>query len=132
MSTPIPRGQLPPLPQGAEVTAWGVKLPDGVDALSPRMAMVIQLHVAWCRWSELAEMLERQIREQLAAALGGEVVAESGGLVGFKFILDPKNGKMLPASEEVRALAVLESEERDRVMKYAHQCHDVGLFGEDW
>lgn len=123
MSTPpVPRGQLPPLPKGAQVTAWKAGLPDGATSLSPRMAMVLLLHASWLRWLEYAAMLERQLSQ--------DAPPESGGLVGHT--MASGRGGLYATGEQVRALAVLEGEERDRVMRYARQCHDVGLLGDDW
>lgn len=129
---PVPRGELPAVPEGTEVTAWKVTLPGTVRSLSPRMAMVLMLHATWLRWSEYAALLESQMADPVITALRGEQVDESNGLVGHKWAMDPKSGQMYATGEEVRSLAALEAEERDRVMRYARQCHDAGLLGDDW
>jgi hypothetical protein len=116
---PVPGGQLPALPDGANVTAWRASLPAGADALSPRMAMVLLLHVSWLRWADLAEMLEQQVQADGEGALVGETRASG-------------RGGLYATGEQPRGLAILEAEERDRIMRYAKQCHDVGLSGEDW
>jgi hypothetical protein len=117
---PVPRGNLPPLPRGAEVTAWRASLPAGADALSPRMAMVLLLHSSWLRWLEYSALLEEQVREASGAA----------GLVGST--MASGRGGLYATGSEVLALTQLEADERDRVMRYAKQCHDAGLFGEEW
>lgn len=129
---PVPRGELPPLPKGTDVGAWAVRLPHGVKSLSPRMAMILMLHVTWLRWSEYAALLEQQMLDPISTVLGGEVASESGGLVGHTWAMDPKTSEVYATAEQERALSALEGAERDRVMRYARQCHDVGLLGDDW
>jgi hypothetical protein len=114
------------------VTAWAVTLPDTVAALSPRMAMILMMHATWLRWSEYAALLEQQMLSPVSTALSGETDSESGGLVGHTWAADPRGGGLYATGEQVRALAALEAEERDRVMRYARQCHDAGLLGDDW
>jgi hypothetical protein len=120
------------VPEGADVTAWKVRLPGDVRSLSPRMAMIIMTHVTWLRWGEYAALLEQQMLDPINAALAGEPSTESAGLVGHTWASDPKSGETYATGEQVRALAALEAEERDRVMRYARQCHDAGLLGDDW
>lgn len=129
---PVPRGQLPPIPENADVTAWRARLPEGADALSPRMAMVLLLHVSWLRWSEYAAMLERQVQEQTLQAIQAGPQAESDGLVGHKYAMNPKDSQLYATGEEIRALTQLEGEERDRCAKLAKEAHDMGMFGENW
>jgi len=117
---PVPRGQLPPLPKGAQVTAWCATLPAGTDALSPRMAMVVLLHVSWLRWLEYSALLEEQVREA-----GGQA-----GLVGST--IASGRGGLYATGSEVLALTQLEADERDRCARLAKQAHDMGLTGEDW
>lgn len=129
---PVPRGDMPPVPKGAEVTAWAVTLPGDVRTLSPRMAMILMLHATWLRWSEYAALLEQQMLDPTNSALAGEPSTESAGLVGHTWAMDPKSSEVYATGEQVRALAALEAEERERVMKFARQCHDAGLLGDDW
>jgi hypothetical protein len=96
------------------------------------MAMILLMHVSWMRWSELADLLKRQMDEQIEAALGGTPASESGGVVGHKVAINPRDGRLYETGEEIRALAVLEGEERDRCMRLAREAHDMGLFGENW
>lgn len=129
---PVPRGQLPPIPEGAEVTAWGATLPASMDALSPRTAMIVLMHVSWFRWSELARLLKQQVDEQITTALGGSAAPEAGGVVGHKMAMNPKDSRLYATGEEIRALAELEGQERDRCSRLAREAHDMGLFGENW
>jgi hypothetical protein len=129
---PVPHGQLPPIPEGAEVTAWGATLPPGMDALSPRVAMIVLMHVSWWRWSELARLLKQQMDEQILDALSGQPASESHGVVGHKYAMNPKDSKLYATGEEIRALAELEGQERDRCSRLAREAHDMGLFGENW
>lgn len=130
--SPVQQGDMPAVPKGVGVTAWAVTLPGDVATLSPRMAMVLMLHATWLRWSEYAALLEQQMLNPVSAALASEPDSESGGLVGHTWAMDPKTSDIYATGEQVRALAALEADERDRVMRYARQCHDVGLLGEDW
>lgn len=132
INPPVPRGQLPPIPEDADVTPWRAMLPEGADVLSPRMAMVLLMHVSWLRWSELAQMLERQMGEQVLDALSGQPAAESHGVVGHKMAMNPKDSRLYATGEEIRALAELEGQERDRCSRLAREAHDMGLFGENW
>ncbi len=130
--TPPSHGELPAVPKGADVTAWAVRLPGDVTSLSPRLAMILMLHATWLRWSEYAALLEQQMLDPVNSAIQGEDATESAGLVGHTWAIDPKSSQVYATGEQVRALAALESEERDRVMRYARQCHDAGLLGDDW
>ena len=133
MNAPVPRGQLPPVPADATVTPWRALLPEGADALSPRMAMVLLLHVSWLRWHGYATMLEHQVTEQdeVDTIVNGPAAGASG-LVGHKFGINPQSGERYATGEEIRALALLEGEERDRCAQLAKQAHDMGIFGEEW
>lgn len=129
---PVPKGQLPALPRDVEVTAWKVDLPIDVRAMSPRMAMILMTHVTWMRWAEYAFLLEQQMLDPVSRVIQGQEASESAGLVGHKWAMDPKSSQLYATGEEVRALAALEGEERDRLMRYAKQCHDAGLLGDEW
>ncbi len=114
MSAPIPRGKLPPLPEGAEVTAFRARLPDTLAALTPRMAMAVMLHVSWLRWQVLASMVEEQVQDSGA-----------DGLVGSTFA-PGREGSVVTGSE-ILALTALEGEERDRIARLAKDAHHMGL-----
>lgn len=114
---------LPEVPPDIGVTAWGVTLPPGWRGMSPRQVAVLLLNVSWLRWQEYAALLEAQ---KNAGRPG-----PAGGLVGFRMGRAP-DGTMYPTSEEIRALAKLEGDERDRAARLAMQCHEQGITGEEW
>lgn len=118
MTTP-PRDDLPQLPDGSQVTAWQARLPAGVT-LTPRLATILLLHATWLRWAEMAALLQSEVDESGAAGLVTEM-KQSG-----------RSG-VYSTGEQVAALAQLEGLERDRIAKYAKQCHDMGITGgDDW
>lgn len=114
MSAPIPRDDLPPLPQGADVNAWQATLPEGLKALSPKMAMALMLHVSWSRWEVLAAMVEEQVRISGAEGLVGDMMASG-------------RGGLYATGAQVLPLTMLESEERDRIARLAKDAHAMGL-----
>jgi hypothetical protein len=89
--------------------------------------MLLMLHTSYLRWLEVAAYLEKQVK----AAGGSRTMVEgAGGLVGHR--VGMSQAGPYPTGEEIRALTKLEGEERDRVMRYARECHEVGLLGDDW
>jgi hypothetical protein len=117
VTTPASRGDLPQLPPGSQVTAWSAALPEGA-ILTPRVAVVLLLHATWLRWLELAALLESEVNE-----------SASGGLVGN--IMASGRGGLYSTGEQVRGLAQLEGDERDRIARYAKQAFDMGITGDD-
>jgi hypothetical protein len=119
MTTPASRDDLPDLPAGTDVTAWTARLPSGT-VLSPRLAMILLLHVTWTRWLEMAALLESEVNEAGIGGFIGEIKASG------------RSG-VYAVSEQVRSLAQLEGEERDRIARYAKQAHDMGITaGDAW
>lgn len=116
MSTPD-RDDLPSLPAGSQVTAWSAALPAGIT-LTPRLAMVLLLHATWLRWTEMAALLQADVQEEGAGAFAGEQKASG------------RSG-VYATGEQVRALAIVEADERDRVARYAKQAFDMGITGGD-
>jgi hypothetical protein len=110
----VSKGDLPPLPEGMDVTAWQASLPDGLKALSPRMAMALMLHVSWLRWEVLAAMVEEQVRISGAEGLVGDMMASG-------------RGGLYATSSQVLPLTILEGEERDRIARLAKDAHAMGL-----
>jgi hypothetical protein len=95
------------------------------------MAVLRMLQMAWVRVHVYAELVRRQV-----AAEGAEVHPEqqdpespvkTGGLIGHEYGAAGKDGRIFAKSEQVRALVKLESEERDRVVRYAKIAHDMGI-----
>jgi hypothetical protein len=111
---------LPALPDGAQVTAWQANLPEGLKALTPRMAMVLLLHVSWLRSQEYAAMLKKQVDADTRT--GGV-----RGLVGHRTAASKVTDGLYPTSEEIRALVQLEGRERDRCARLARDAHEIGI-----
>jgi hypothetical protein len=100
------------------LTAWAAV--PGDDGLTPGVAVLAQLGLAWRR----AELLGEELRKQVAAANGD---GTPGGLVGHRYAASAAAGGVYATGEAVRALAELEAEERDRVVRFAQAGHQMGI-----
>jgi hypothetical protein len=100
------------------LTAWAAV--PGDDGISPRVAVAAQLGLAWRR----AELLGEELRKQVAAANGD---GTPGGLIGHRYAASAVAGGVYATGEAVRALAELESAERDRVARLAEIGHRMGI-----
>jgi hypothetical protein len=120
----ISADDLPALPDNAAVTAWQTYLPDGLKALSPRMAMVLLLHMSWLRSQEYAGLLKQQMDAQGA---GREVRALIGHRTAASKIVDG----IYPTGEQIKALVDLEGKERDRCARLARDAHEIGITDAD-
>lgn len=119
MTTPANRDDLPVLPAGSQVTAWSARLPAGVT-LTPRLSVILLLHATWLRWAEMAALLEAEVNEDGAGGVIGNMMASG-------------RGGLYATSEQIRGLAELEGQERDRVARLARQAFDMGITGgDDW
>lgn len=118
----------------ARITAWSaVGQPADGKALDAGMAVLGMLHMTWLRAAAYGELLRRQV-----ALEGGDGPADltdddpegtikGSGLIGHRFGMGGKDGILYRQSEDVRALVLLESQERDRVVKYAETAHKMGI-----
>jgi hypothetical protein len=119
VTVPQSDGDLPSLPRGAEVTAWRAALPAGMT-LTPRLAVVVLMHATWLRWLEMSALLQSEVEESGIGGVIGNVMASG-------------RGGLYATQEQVRGLAQLEGEERDRIARLAKQLYDMGVTGsEDW
>lgn len=125
-SKPPPRDQLPSLPPGATVSAWSAALAAG-KPLSPRAAMLLLLHLSWERWQLYAQELEGQVE---AARRESPDEFAAAALVTEKKMM--YRDQPVPQGEEIRALVLLEGEERDRAARLAKDAFAMGLDTAEW
>lgn len=111
----------------AEITAWSA-IPE-IAAIDPSMTVLATLQMTWVRLATYSELLRRQVvreRDQ-ADSLADTDSPQASGLVGYTYGAAGKDGTIYAQSEAIRALVVLEAQERDRVVKYAKIAHDMGI-----
>lgn len=118
---------LPDIPRGATVDAWQAET--GGAVVGPRDAMILLLHVSWTRWHLYSDLLRQQVDEALQRAGRGQG-DRSDGLVGHRLGFS-KDG-VYETSEEIRALAALDGEERDRCARLAREAHNMGIMDGGW
>lgn len=111
----------------ARITAWSAT--GGMPDVDYRMAVLGVLQMTWLRLSSYSELLRRQVVTEGTEAgnPADNDEPESSGLIGYRYGAAGKDGVVYVQSEEVRALVVLEAQERDRVVKYAKTAHDMGI-----
>lgn len=114
----------------AKITAWSA-LGNGAETIDYRMAVLGVLQMSWLRLGAYSELLRQQVQgdppepDPDGLEPGGQ--AKANGLIGYRYGAAGKDGHIFAQSEDVRALVVLESQERDRVVKYAKTAHDMGI-----
>lgn len=99
----------------ANLAAWQASANREESPLDLGQAVMDQLRVAVIRADIYGELLRIQISDE-----------ELGGLVGPTFAAG-RDGARVETGEQVRALARLEAEWRDRVVKYAETAHRMGI-----
>jgi len=120
----------------AQISAWNAMGRPAENVTSdPGLIAMSLLQMSYLRVAAYSDMLRRQVQaERAEAAAGGVGVAEDGpaagmrvdGLIGHK-LAATNAGEIYETSEEVRALVMLESQERDRAMEFAVKCHKMGI-----
>lgn len=95
--------------------AWSV-MGDDVPHLASADVMLRLLHMSWVRVHLYAERLRVLVEDS----------AENEGLVGRTFAAG-REGQRVETGEQVRALAKLEADERDRCARFAKLCHDMRI-----
>lgn len=100
----------------ANLAAWSssARAADA-PALDPGTVVLDQLRVAVMRADLYGEMLRWQVE-----------VEDEGGLIGKTFAASA-SGSRVETGEQVRALARLEAEWRDRAVRFAKAAHDMGI-----
>jgi hypothetical protein len=111
----------------ARITAWNPTGPNTVVDASTAVLGVLQM--SYLRLGAYSQMLSQQVSAQgMTADDPGELDAPSAsGLIGYRYGAGGKDGVVYVQNEEIRALVVLEGQERDRVVKYAKTAHDMGI-----
>lgn len=138
----------------AQLTAWSaeaVRVQGKAPPVSPGEAVLGILSLTWLRVHYYAALLEAQVEEEggrpgedtpqdanawlMQRYEAGEDADEdrpavghpkSSGLIGHVYAAD-KNGGTFASQEAIRALVVLEAQERDRCVKYADVAHKMGI-----
>jgi hypothetical protein len=95
--------------------AWDAQGETAAALPSAEVALRL-LHQSWCRVHLYAERLR-------ALVDGSEA---NDGLVGPTFAAG-RDGHRVETGEQVRALAKLEADERDRCARFAKLCHDMRI-----
>lgn len=99
----------------AKRAAWSLLAAAEQTPLDPGQAVMHMLTLSAQRVEILGELLRLQLEDQDYAGLVG--VTHAAG----------REGQRLETGEQVRALAKLEADERDRLVKYAKTAHDMGI-----
>lgn len=100
----------------AQLLAWSTAAARGDEApLDPGRVVLEQLRVAVMRADLYGELLRWQVE-----------VEDEAGLVGKTFAAG-RDGARVETGEQARALAKLEAEWRDRVVRFAKTAHDMGI-----
>lgn len=124
--------------RNAQITAWS---PVGeTPTINHQEVALSTLQMSWLRLAMYSELVRRQVAaegdvpppepedpDDLELDEDGEIKPQVSGLIGYEYGAAGKEGRIFAKSEQVRALVRLESEERDRVMRYTKQCHDMGI-----
>lgn len=117
----------------SRITAWSaVGAPPDGKTLDAGMAVLGMLHMSWLRAAAYGDLLRRQVINQPPDPDGSEGIDADGevkpdGLIGFRYGAAGKDGTIFATNEEARGLVKLESEERDRVVRFAKTAHDMGI-----
>lgn len=101
----------------ANLLAWSAEAAADRDIapLDPGQVVMDQLRVAVMRADVYGELLRIQVADK-----------EIGGLIGATFAAG-RDGARVETGEQVRGLARLEAEWRDRVVRFAKAAHEMGI-----
>lgn len=99
----------------ANLLAWSTHSAKDAAALDPGQVVMDQLRVAVIRADIYGELLRVQIADEEVAGLVGPTYAAG------------RDGARVETGEQVRALAKLEAEWRDRAVRFAKTAHDMGI-----
>lgn len=111
----------------ARITAW---CPAGeTSVVDASTAVLGVLQMSYLRLKAYSQLLSHQVATQGQDADDpSELNApQASGLIGYRYGAAGKDGVVYVQSEEIRALVVLEAQERDRVVKFAKTAHDMGI-----
>lgn len=116
--------------KGEALSAWSAL--HGESKVSATEAVLGMLQMSWARVHLYAGLLRRQVEEaqdaepELGGAQPGEGVGHGAGLIGVTRGAVKDIG-IYATGEAVRGLAALEAAERDRCVRFAKVCHDMGI-----
>ncbi|GAA2990494.1 hypothetical protein GCM10017559_08140 [Streptosporangium longisporum] len=115
--------------KGEALTAWSALHAE--PSVSATEAVLGMLQMSWARVHLYAGLLRRQVEEaQNAPGPGSGVLGEEAGpgagLIGYTRSANAELG-LYATGEAVRGLASLEGQERDRCVRFAKVCHDMGI-----
>jgi hypothetical protein len=121
----------------ARITAFSAL--GAVPGVEPGYAVLAALHMSWLRVHLYARLLEEQVQndasgahwahpENLTDGAADDQPSPDGvrGLIGHTYAAD-KGAGIFASGEAVRALVTLESQERDRAVRFAKVAHDMGI-----
>lgn len=118
--------------QGQAMLAWQMARP-GAVSVDYRHAVLAALQMTYARLAWYAWLLEQQqaaVEDQASTGEdSGDGLAASvatGGLVGHTFA-PSRDGGGVVTGEAIRGLAVLEAQERDRLVRFAKTAHDMEI-----
>lgn len=114
----------------------------GIPTIDPGHAVLSMLQMAWLRLHLYAGLLEAQLDAQGGTADDVPVDLDdvdpeqgdgpsTGGLIGHTYAPAKGGDGRVVTGEAPRALVVLESAERDRIVRYAKTAHDMGIAERD-
>jgi hypothetical protein len=125
--------------RNTQITAWNAV--GETPTIDHQQVALATLQMSWLRLAMYSELVRRQVaaegdipppvpetEDTLDMDDEGDLLpTKTSGLIGYEYGAAGKEGRIFAKSEQVRALVRLESEERDRVMRYTKQCHDIGI-----
>jgi hypothetical protein len=104
---------------------WAAQ-PDGTG-ISPYDAAHAMLETAWRRARIYAAELQRQAEGDGDSSIRNAGDGGLPGLVGHTYSSGGPDIGIYATGEQARALVTLEGQERDRVMRFAKMCHEMGI-----
>lgn len=109
----------------ANILAWNAQkaAEAGFPPIDPGRVVLDQLRIAVMRADLYGEMLRIQI---MRADSDGVEQLSAEGLIGHTYAA-ARDGGAVASGEQVRGLARLEAEWRDRVVRFAKTAHDMGI-----
>jgi hypothetical protein len=103
-----------------QISAWSAAgRPGPAGEIQPGEAVMGMLQMSWLRVAAYGRLLKSQVETE-----GGDLRVD--GLVGHKRGMS-NSGEIYRVSEEIRALVMLEAQERDRCVKFAETAHKMGI-----
>lgn len=99
----------------ANLVAWSLEAAGRLAPLDLADRMLALIHLTTARHAVYAHELHEQYS-----------VEHAGGLVGATWAVG-RGGESVQSGEQLRGLAKLEADERDRLARYIRNAHDMGI-----